>query len=431
MTFSLTKMDVNEIRKDFPSLQQQRNGKSPIYFDNACLTLKPKQVIETMNNYYHNFPACGGESRSGHWFASKVNEKVEEAREKIRKFINAKSTKEIIFTRNTTEALNLVARSFDFKQTDVVLTTDKEHNSNLCPWRNLEAKGVIKHKIVPSNPDNTFNYAIFKEMLTPKVKLVSMVHTSNLDGYTIPAEEIIKASHTQGAKVMLDGAQSAPHKPIDVQKLDVDFFAFSIHKMCGPTGIGILYGKEELLKELQPFIVGGDTVADTFYDKDPIYLKSPAKFEAGLQNYAGIIGAGAAAEYLMHIGVDNITQYEFELNKYLTESLSKYPELEIIGPKDPKLRGGIFTFFAKKKGLSVIAEECDKRNNIMLRSGEFCVHSWFNGKGIDRESGIGIIRASLYFYNTIQECEIFVNTVKEILQKFKTFPIIEVYKNNG
>jgi cysteine desulfurase/selenocysteine lyase len=422
-------MDIAKIRKDFSSLQQKRNGKLPIYFDNACLTLKPKQVIEAMDDYYHNFPACGGHGRSGHWFANKVNEKVEEARENIRKFINAKSTKEIIFTRNTTEGLNLVAKSFGFKEGDEVLTTDREHNSNLCPWKNLEAKGIIKHKIVPSNPDNTFNIESFKKMLTSKVKLVSMAHTSNLDGYTIPAEEIIKICHNNGVMVMLDGAQSAPHKTIDVQKLDVDFFVFSIHKMCGPTGMGILYGKENLLKELEPFVVGGDTVADTFYDKYPIYLESPAKFEAGLQDYAGMIGAGAAVEYLMHIGVDNITQHEFELNKYLTENLSQYEELEIIGPKDPKLRGGIFTFFAKKKGLSVIAEECDKRNNIMLRSGEFCVHSWFNGKGVDRESGIGIIRASLYFYNTLEECEIFVNTVKEILQEFKNFPMIEVYRH--
>jgi cysteine desulfurase/selenocysteine lyase len=270
---------------------------------------------------------------------------------------------------------------------------------------------------------------MFKEMLTSKVKLVSMVYTSNLDGYTIPAEEIIKVSHAQGAKVMLDGAQSAPHKHIDVQKLDVDFFAFSIHKMCGPTGMGILYGKEELLENLEPFVVGGDTVTDTFYNRYPIYLESPAKFEAGLQNYAGIIGAGVAVEYLRNIGLDNITRHEFELNKYLTENLSPYEELEIIGPKDPELRGGIFTFFAKKKGLSVITGECDKRNNIMLRSGEFCIHSWFNGKGVDRGSGIGIIRASLYFYNTLEECEIFISTIKEILQEFKSLPIIKVYKH--
>ncbi|MEK9148944.1 MAG: aminotransferase class V-fold PLP-dependent enzyme, partial [Candidatus Desantisbacteria bacterium] len=191
-------MDTTKIRQDFPALNQQRNGKPPIYFDNACLTLKPKQVIESMDDYYRNFPACGGHGRSDHWFAGMVNEKVEEARENIRKFINAKSTNEIIFTRNTTEGLNLVAQGFDFKEGDEVLTTDREHNSNLCPWRRLEAKGIIKHKVVPSNPDNTFNLAVFKEMLTLKVKLVSLVHTSNLDGYTIPAEEIIRIAHEHG-----------------------------------------------------------------------------------------------------------------------------------------------------------------------------------------------------------------------------------------
>jgi len=413
-------MNITKIRKDFPSLNQKRNGKPPIYFDNACLTLKPFPVIEAMNDYYHNFPGCGGGGRSDHWFADRVNEKVEGVRERIRKFINAKSTNEIIFTRNTTEGINLVAQGFTFKEGDIVLTTDKEHNSNLCPWRNLEAKGIIKHKVVPSNPDNTFNLAVFKEMLNSDVKLVSMVHTSNLDGYTIPAEEIIKISHKQKAMVMLDGAQSAPHKPIDVQRLDVDFFAFSIHKMCGPTGMGVLYGKEDLLKKLEPFIVGGDTVVDTFYDKEPIYLEPPHKFEAGLQDYAGIIGTGAACNYINNIGYDFIEKQEAVLNEFLTKGLLNYEDIEIIGPLNPKLRGGIVTFLIKRLGMGDISKRLSEKSNIMVRSGTFCVHSWFNARKINKN--ITSLRVSLYFYNTLDECKIFLKALKEIMDETRDYP---------
>ncbi|MBU2462191.1 aminotransferase class V-fold PLP-dependent enzyme [bacterium] len=417
-----TAMDVTKLREDFPSLKQQRDGKPPIYFDNACLTLKPLKVIEAMDEYYCNFPACGGHGRSDHWFANKVTEKTEEARESIRKLINARSTNEIIFTRNTTEGINLVAKGFKFREGDIVLTTDKEHNSNLCPWRDLAKKGAIKHDVILSNEDNTFNMGHLMEKIDKNVKLVSMVHTSNLDGYTIPAEEIIQVCHLNGIRVMLDGAQSVPHKGIDVQQLDVDFLAFSLHKMCGPTGMGVLYAKEELLKELEPFIVGGDTVVDTFYGQDPIYLDPPAKFEAGLQNYAGMIGSGAAASYLMDIGADNIVEHELGLNRFLTENLSQYEDIEIIGPGDPKLRGGIVTFFIKRLGLGDIGERLDQDNNIMVRCGTFCVHSWFNGRKINLN--LSPVRISLYFYNTLEECEIFLKTFERIMEETKDFPVL-------
>ncbi|MEW6103584.1 MAG: aminotransferase class V-fold PLP-dependent enzyme [bacterium] len=412
------KMDIEKIRRDFPAILQKRNKKPPIYFDNACMTLKPIPVIKAINEYYHKFPACGG-GRSSHWFASKVNEKTEEAREIIRRFINAKSVNEIIFTKNTTEGINLITQSIKFKKGDIVLTTDKEHNSNLCPWKNLEGKGIIKHKIVASCEDNTFNLERFKDMLIRDVRLVSMVHTSNLDGYTIPADEVIKLSHQNGSLVMLDAAQYVPHKKIDVQSLDVDFLAFSIHKMCGPS-LGVLYGKYEFLRELEPFLVGGDTIVDTFYDKMPIYLKPPHKFEAGLQDYAAIIGAGVACNYLLDIGFENIEKQEMSLNKFLTENLINYKDIELIGPKDPRLRGGIITFFIKRLGLGDISERLDKKNNIMTRSGTFCVHSWFNAKGINRN--IPAIRASLYFYNTIEECKVFLETLERIMDETKSYP---------
>lgn len=452
-------IDTEKIRQDFPALQQERNGKPLIYFDNACMTLKPTQVITAMNRYYYNFPACGGHGRSAHWFAKRVNWEVygieepaeveiEGAREKIRRLINAKHREEIVFTRNTTESINLVAKSFPFREGVVILTTDQEHNSNLCPWKELEKKGIAKHLWVPSNDDNTFNLERFEKMLKKNdVQLVSMFHTSNLDGYTIPADEVIKLSHKYGIKVLLDAAQSVPHKVIDVQKLDVDFLAFSVHKMCGPTGIGILYGKNDLLndKNFGPFLVGGDTVEDTFLDKPPKYLSSPYKFEAGLQNYAGIIGAGIAADYLLGIGLENISKHECELNKFLMENLSNYQdEFDIIGPEDPVLRSGIITLCFKRRGVPSLTKErflkevghlwditysneyleeaeitgidaiLNGWNNIMVRSGEFCVHSWFHKKSISRERQT--IRVSLYVYNTKEECNLFVETLKKIIR---------------
>jgi cysteine desulfurase/selenocysteine lyase len=396
-----------------------REGKPPIYFDNACMTLKPRQVINAMNEYYHNFPACGGHGRSLHWFATEVQKATEEAREKIRSFINAKEVKEIIWTKNTTEGLNLVANCFDLKKGDIVLTTDREHNSNLTPWIELKRRKGIEHKVVRSNEDNSFNMERFEGMMSKKVKLVSMVHTSNLDGYTIPAEEIIKVAHDYGAKVMLDGAQSAPHKPIDVQKLGVDFFAFSVHKMLGPSGMGVLYGKAEEIRELDRFIVGGDTVKDTYYDR-AIWQTSPYLYEAGLQNYAGQIGSGVAAEYLLDIGMENISKHEYKLNKYITDGLLEYAEVKILGPLNPEERAGIVSFRIEKKDGSPliaprdIANLLDERYNIMIRSGDHCVHSWFNARGI----GIsGSARGSLYLYNTKQEAEVFLSGIRKIIEE--------------
>ncbi|MCK4798292.1 MAG: aminotransferase class V-fold PLP-dependent enzyme, partial [Spirochaetes bacterium] len=310
-------MDIQKLRLDFPALHKKWNGKNPIYFDNACTTLKPLQVMDAMNEYYKEYPVCGG--RSIHKMAKKVDEKVGEAREKVQKFLGAASPNEIIFTKNTSEGLNLISYSLDFNKGDIVLTTDREHNSNLVPWQVQAKRRRLEHKIVHSNSDNTFNLENFEDELrkNKNVRLVSMVHTSNLDGYTIPAEEIIKISHEHGALVMLDGAQSAPHKPVDVKALDVDFFALSLLKMVGPTGMGVLYGKKELLDELEPFIVGGDTVSDTTFESAE-FLPPPEKFEAGLQNYAGIIGSGAAVDYLTDVGLSNIEAHEEKLNRIIT-----------------------------------------------------------------------------------------------------------------
>jgi cysteine desulfurase/selenocysteine lyase len=401
-------MDIDKIREDFPALKQKINGKPIIYWDNACMTLRPVQVIEAMNEYYYNFPACAG--RSIHKFGNKVTEKYHEARESIAKFINAKKTEEIIFTRNTTEGINLLAHSLGLGKGDIVLTTDREHNSNLLPWQMLSKTAGIQHKIVFSKKDMTFDLEAFENTMNKNVKLVSVVHSSNLDGYTTPAEKIIKIAHDFGSLVMLDAAQSVPHKPVDVKNLDVDFIAFSGHKMLGPSGTGVLYGKYHLLEKLNPFMVGGDTVENSTYDSH-ILLKPPEKFEAGLQNYPGAIGLGEAARYLEKVGKDNIAKHEIELNKFITKELSNLDGVSIIGPPSPELRGGIISFNIEGIGFHDVAVMLDDMANIMIRSGQHCVHSWFNANKMK-----GSARASLYLYNTKEEAQIFIDTLKEIVK---------------
>jgi len=419
-------METERIRRDFPALQRKRNGKHPVYFDNACMAMKPKPVIDALNEYYLEHPACAGHGRSAHWFSEEVGHDCGASRESIRRLINAKDCKEIIFTKNATESLNLVARSFKFQDGDRVLTTDREHNSNLCPWRYLDAKGVIKHDVVFSNEDYTFSIENLRNILeSGGVRLVSFVHTSNLDGYTIPAKKVVEMCHNYGALVMLDAAQSAPHKKLDVQDLDVDFLAFSVHKLGGPTGVGVLYGKRHHLEDLDNFLVGGDTVSNTFYDKRPEYLSIPEKFEAGLQDYAGIAASGVAAEYLMRIGLDQVSRHEYKLNRYVTDYLRQRDEVEILGPMDPALRSGIVTFFVKKLGSGDIGERLDQEANIMVRTGTFCVHSWFNGKRVNRQAVP--VRVSFFLYNTIDECDVFIETLEQILTERRKYPSLEVW----
>jgi cysteine desulfurase/selenocysteine lyase len=398
-------MNVEKIREDFPVLQKKINGKPIIYFDSSCVTLKPKQVVEAMNEYYEEYPGCAG--RSIHKFGNRVTDKVKESREIIAKFIGAKKSEEIIFTRNTTESINLLSHSLDLKKNDVVLTTDREHNSNLIPWQMLTKTIGIKHRIVHSKKDMTFDVTEFEKMVKD-AKIVSFVHCSNLDGYTTPAEEIIKIAHDNDALVILDGAQSAPHKPVNVKKLDADFFAFSGHKMLGPSGTGALYGKQHLIEELNPFMVGGDTVQKSTYDSC-IFLKPPEKFEAGLQNYAGIVGFAAAAEYLDKVGKENVQKHEIELNKLITQDIENMDGSNIIGPSSPELRGGIISFNIEGINYHDIAMMLDQRANIMIRSGQHCVHSWFNAHGIE-----GSARVSLYLYSTKEEAKVFIDNLKEI-----------------
>ncbi|MEM4240379.1 MAG: cysteine desulfurase [Candidatus Woesearchaeota archaeon] len=387
-------MNVEKIRKDFTCLEQKPK---PVYFDNACQSLRPKIVIEKMQEYYDKYPACAG--RSWHDWGQKVTEEVKKARTTAQKFFNAKSPDEIIFTRNTTEGINLVANCLDLKGKKVIIT-DKEHNSNLLPWQKL-AKTGIKFETVPFGDAG----ALAKKI--SGAGLVSMTMTSNADGTSIPAKEIIDTAHKNGALVLLDAAQSAPHQEISVKKLDADFLACSGHKMLGPSGTGILYGKKELLDKMPQFMVGGETVKDSTYaTSEP--EKVPEKFEAGLQNYSGILGLGAALEYLKNIGLEEIHKHEIALNKKITEAIGD--KVQLIGPKDAEQRSGIFSFNINKMNPHDVAMLLSKSHNIMTRSGMHCVHSWFHANNLP-----GSCRASLYLYNTEEECDIFIDAVKKLL----------------
>lgn len=403
-------LDVEKIREDFPVLKKTVNNKPIIYMDSACMTLRPIQVIDKINEYYREYPSCG--ERSLHKLGKRVDEEVEKSRNIIKKFINAKRMEEIVFTKNTTEGINLLANSLGLKQGDIVLGTDKEHNSNLLPWQKLASEGV-KYEVVMSGKDDNFSFENFKEKMNRGVKLVSMVHMSNLDGTTTPAKEIVKTAHENEALVLLDGAQSVPHRPLDVRKLDVDFLAFSGHKMMGPSGIGVLYGKKDLLEKLPAFMVGGGTVVDTTH-YEAKFEELPQKFEAGLQNYAGIIGLGGAAKYLMKIGKENIEKHEIELNRRVTEGVEGFERLSLIGPGEAEKRGGIISFNINGVSSHEIAMMMDEMENICVRSGAHCVHSWFNAHKLD-----GSVRASLYIYNTPEECDKFVETLKRVIDLMK------------
>jgi len=401
---------VNKIREDFPAINQEIRSKPPIYFDNACMTLRPRQVIEAMNKYYTLHPSC--HKRAVHYFGEMTTKEYDKARDAVRDFIGAKESKEIIFTKNATEAINIVAGSFPFQKGDTVLSSELEHNSNLLPWQLVcKNKGLI-YKIFSLNQEFMFDLDKFKEILDQGVKLVCIFHTSHITGYSLPIAEIIKISHSHGALVLVDGAQSAPHQSIDVRALDVDFFAFSFHKMLGPTGMGCLYGKKTLLENMSPVLIGGETVEDVNYNSFTL-SPVPDRFEAGLQNYAGAMGVTAAIKYLQNIGLDSLNEHLTCLNTYITNEIAAMPEIKILGPKDPELRGGIVNFYIKDMDSGELSILLDQTNNIMTRSGVHCCHAWYK-----KHNWPLSLRASLYIYNTLDEAKIFVDTIRKIVRYF-------------
>lgn len=398
---------AQDIKKKFPFLTQEKNGQQLVYFDNACMTPCPAPVLEAVEKYNKEFFSCGG--RSNTIFGRQVDDKVEETREVVAKFIGAGTPSEIIFTKSTTEGINLVARGLNWKAGERVLVSDREHNSNLIVWQILQKERGIDLVILPSKSDETFDLAGLEAELQKGIKLVSVVYSSNLDGYTLPVEEIVKLAHKHGALVMLDGAQVAPRHQVNIKKLGVDFLAFSGHKMLAPSGTGVLYGRLAHLKNLSPLLWGGHSVKDSRYESYEAE-DVPARFEAGLQNYGGIVGLGEAVKFIKQVGFDLIAKQEFELNYFITRELKQIDGLKFVGVDDPKMRGGIVNFYHEKMDSHQLSIFLDESANILTRSGRHCVHSWYNSRGV-KDS----IRASFYFYNTMEEAEKFISALKKIL----------------
>jgi cysteine desulfurase/selenocysteine lyase len=394
-------MNAEKLRGDFPVL----DGNSLVYLDSACMSLKPRQVIEKMNEYYEDYPACGG--RSGHKLAARVDEEVSKARKKAARFLNAREN-EIVFTRNSTEGINIVANGLGLSEKDSVVLSAKEHNSNLVPWLiKKETKGV-KVKIVGLKGDNTVDGEKFAEA-AEGASVVSMVFTSNLDGTTINAREFAKIAHENNAVVLLDAAQTAPHQKIDVKKLGVAFLVFSGHKLCAPNATGVLFGRQELLEELFSLFAGGETVIDSTYSsfrREAV----PQRFEYGLLNYSGIIGLGAAIDYISAIGLEKIEKHCVELNKAATERLLEKQGLRIIGPKEASRRSSILNLFAGNR-FHELALFLSESSGIAVRSGQHCCHSWFNAHSME-----GSLRASFYLYNTLEEADFFAEKLLEAIE---------------
>jgi cysteine desulfurase/selenocysteine lyase len=381
-------MNTDKIRQDFPVLQ-----KKITYLDSACMALKPVQVVEAMNRYFLEFPACG--ERSSHRLGRQVTEEFEAARKKIAQFINA-DPEETIFTKNTTEGLNLISNSLEIGKNDTVITSDKEHNSNFLPWRKFN------HLIVKTK-DGRFDLDSFQSMMNRSVKIVSLVQTSNIDGMSFPIKEIHKIVHDNGSLFVVDGAQSVPHRETDVRKLGCDVLAFSGHKMLGPS-IGCIYIKKDV--PVRPFMVGGGTVLDV-RDGNPQYLKPPQMFEAGLQDYAGAIGLGAAVEYIKKTGLKEIERHETDINKAMTEGIKDVRNATILGGP-PEERGGVLSFNIKgidSREAAIMLDSYD----VLVRGGYHCCHHWFNSHGI-----AGSVRASAYLYNNEQDAENFADAVRKI-----------------
>jgi len=337
---------------------------------------------------------------------------IDESREKLASFFGTKNPDCYIFTKNCTEGINTVARGFGLKKDDVVVTSDTEHNSNHVPWLFLANKVGIKRRYSRSDANGEFDIESFKSCMSKDVKLVSIQHTGNVTGCVTPVKDITEIAHEYDARVMIDGSQAAPHFEVDLKDLDVDFYSMSIHKMCGPSGMGVLYGKEECLKDLEPLIVGGGTVGLATYDHVDL-APAPEKFEAGLQNYSGILGTKAALEYLEKVGLDNISAHDKELMRYIFDGIQDVKGIKVIGPSDPSKRSGVFSFNINGLGSHDVAMMLDNIDNIMVRSGMHCTHPFYVSRKIE-----GSVRASAYLYNNEEDITRFTTALKKVAETF-------------
>ncbi len=400
-------MDIAKIRKDFPILNRMVNGNPLVYFDNAATSQTPKQVIDTIVDYYSRYNA--NIHRGVHALAQEATEAYEGGRRKVQHFFNAAKAHEIIFTSGTTHSINLVANGFTslLKKGDEILVSAMEHHSNIVPWQMLcERTGAIL-KVIPMNEDGVLRMDEYRKLLSKSTKLVVCNHVSNALGTINPIEDIIPMAHTVGAAVLVDGAQSSPHVKVDVQKLDVDFYTASAHKLCGPTGIGMLYGKEAWLAKLPPYQGGGEMIAEVTFEKTT-YADLPYKFEAGTPNICGGIAFGAAIDYLNSIGLEAIDHYEHELLVYATEKLSRIQGMQFYGTATQKT--AVISFNIKGVHPYDVGTLLDKMG-IAVRTGHHCAQPVMDFFQIP-----GTIRISFSFYNTKEEIDRFVEALEKARQ---------------
>jgi len=415
MTITQEKTLADRVRADFPILKQEVNGKPLVYLDNAATSQKPVAVLDALRNYYEHDNS--NVHRGAHTLSARATDAYEGAREKIAKFVNATFPQEIIYTRNASEAINLVAYAWgltNLQPGDEVILSVMEHHSNLVPWQLVAKTTGAVLKFVELTPNQEFDFAHYKTLVSDKTKLVSLVHVSNTLGCINPVKEITEIAHHYGSKVLIDACQSVPHLAIDVQQIDCDWLVASSHKMCGPTGIGFLYGKRDVLRAMPPFMGGGEMIADVFLEHST-YADLPHKFEAGTPAIASAIGLGAAVDYLTNIGMDKIHAYEAELTAYLFEQSRQIPELRLYGPQpnsNGEGRAALAAFTAGEvhpHDLSTILDQA----GVAIRAGHHCtqpLHRYIKAQST--------ARASLYFYNTREEIDVFIAALKEAIDFF-------------
>ena len=408
----LDAVQLEEVRDDFPILSQTVHGKPLVYFDNAATSQKPRQVIEALNDYYRRYNA--NVHRGIHALAERATREYELARQRIAKFINAPAPETVIFTRGTTESINLVAYSWaraNLKAGDEILITWMEHHSNIVPWYQVATATGAVIKRMELNPDGT----LVMPEISPRTKLVAVTHCSNVLGTINPIRQLADAAHKVGALILVDGAQAVPHLAVDVQALDVDFYVFSGHKMCGPTASGILYGRRQMLEAMPPFMGGGEMIrevrADGFTCND-----LPYKFEAGTPNIAEAIGLGVAVDYLHNIGMDKIRQHEKEITGYALDRLQEFVEIKIYGPLDVEKRGGLVAFTFSDIHPHDLATFFDQEG-IAVRAGHHCAMPLHKKLGLTATT-----RASFYLYNEREEVDVFIAALHKAKKFFGACP---------
>jgi cysteine desulfurase / selenocysteine lyase len=403
---------TNLVRADFPILQREVYGLPLAYLDNAATSQKPSSVIQALVDYYEGYNS--NVHRGVHALSMEATERYEGARAKVAAFIGAPKPESIVWTRGTTESINLVAYSWapaNISQGDAIVVSQMEHHSNIVTWQKVAREQGAELRVIPLNKDGTLNMAVAEQYLDERVKLLAICHASNSMGTINPVKELTTRAHAMGATVLIDGAQSVPHMPVDVTDLDCDFLAFSGHKMLGPTGIGALYGKPELLESMEPFMRGGDMVLEVWNDR-ATWNDVPNKFEAGTPNIADAIALGAAVDYLSDLGMDNVREHEKAITGYALKRFAEFEDLDMYGPSDIEKRGGVLSFHSEDVHPHDLGTFLD-RAGIAIRTGHHCTMPLMRSLGV-----VATARASFYLYNTEEEVDRLVEAMRDAMRYF-------------